>query len=86
MNPLPISQAQDADLRLSPLAMARAALRARELAARTGTKLIYGHDGVVEHIRPEAVAATSSTRDSDTHFVASQLVGGFVGVPVSRPD
>ena len=25
------------------------------------------------------------TRDSDTHFVASQLVGGFVGVPVSRP-
>lgn len=53
MNKSPIETARDADLRLSPRAMQRAAERARELAARTGTAIVVSRDGVVEHIEPE---------------------------------
>jgi len=56
MNNRPLSQAQDADLRFSQAAMERAALRARELAARTGTDLVVSHNGVIEHISPAAVS------------------------------
>jgi hypothetical protein len=53
VKPKPVEQACDADLRLSPQALLRAAQRARELAARTGTAMVVGHDGVVEHIEPQ---------------------------------
>jgi hypothetical protein len=58
MNKQPIEMARDADLRLSPRAMQRAARRARELAAQTGTAIVISHNGVIEYIRPpqEAVA------------------------------
>ncbi|MCB1958942.1 MAG: hypothetical protein KDE68_00180 [Rhodocyclaceae bacterium] len=52
MNPKPIETACDSDLRLSGQAMQRAAQRARELAARTGTELIVSRNGVIERIRP----------------------------------
>ena len=58
MNKQPIESAQDADLRLSPQAMQRAARRARELAARTGTAIVISRDGVIEHIRPRPEAGT----------------------------
>ncbi len=53
MNKQPIETARDSDLRQSPQAMRRAAQRARELAARTGTALVVSRDGVIEHIRPQ---------------------------------
>ena len=48
MNPRPIETAQDEDLRLSRQAMQRAALRAWEIAARTGTAIIIRRAGAIE--------------------------------------
>ena len=56
MNTKPIETAKDADLRAVPQALARAALRARELAARTGTRLV-----VVERGEVKLVVATSES-------------------------
>lgn len=53
MNKQPIDTARDADLRLTPQAMQRAARRARELAAQTGTAIVVSRDGLIEHIHPE---------------------------------
>ena len=52
MNPRPIETAQDEDLRLSRQAMQRAAARAWEIAARTGTAIIIRRAGVIEAVRP----------------------------------
>jgi LDH2 family malate/lactate/ureidoglycolate dehydrogenase len=57
MNTQPISHARDADLRLSQVAMERAAVRARKLAAQTGTALIVSRNGVIERIQPEVTEA-----------------------------
>ncbi|HAN55904.1 MAG TPA: hypothetical protein DCQ77_06825 [Betaproteobacteria bacterium] len=47
----PVSQLKDADMRAAPAALVRAAQRAREIAARTGTPLILAQNGkVVEKI------------------------------------
>lgn len=53
MNKRPIETARDPDLRLSHHALQRAALRAREIAARTGTAIVISRRGVVEEIRPD---------------------------------
>lgn len=52
MNQLPIDQAKDRDLRLSQVAMQRAAQRARELAKATGTTIVISRDGIIEHLNP----------------------------------
>ncbi len=52
MNTKTINQAKNADLRGSWQALQRAAQRARELAAQTGTELIVSRGGVVEYIKP----------------------------------
>jgi len=52
MNKQPIEQAFDRDLRLSQVAMQRAAQRARDLADATGTAIVISHDGVIEHLKP----------------------------------
>jgi hypothetical protein len=41
----PVSHLPDADMQAAPSALVRAAQRARELAARTGTPLVYSHNG-----------------------------------------
>lgn len=53
-----IDQATNADLRGSWHALLRAAQRARELAARTGTELVVSRNGVIERIKPEPDTAT----------------------------
>lgn len=53
MNKQPIEAAKDADLRLSLVAMQRAAQRARELAAQSGTAIVISHQGVVQLIPPQ---------------------------------
>lgn len=45
LTPQPVSHLADADMRAAPAALARAAQRARETAARTGTPLIVTKDG-----------------------------------------
>jgi len=55
--PLPISKLPDADMQAVPAALARAAQKARELAARTGTPMIYVVDGkLVEEMVPASEA------------------------------
>lgn len=63
MNKQPIETARDADLRLSLNAMRRAARRARELAAQTGTAIVVIRDGVIEHIHPQPETAGSRAQD-----------------------
>jgi hypothetical protein len=50
----PIETAQTRDLPGSWLAVQRAARRAREVAAQTGTALVVERNGVLEHIYPAA--------------------------------
>lgn len=68
MNKQPIETARDADLRLSPQAMQRAARRARELAAQTGTAIVVCLNGVIEHIRPEPESASSHVQEPSAPF------------------
>ena len=59
MNKQPIEQARDRDLRLSQVAMQRAAQRANELATATGTTIVVSHDGVIEHLKPKPQAIST---------------------------
>ena len=45
--PTPVSHLKDADMRAAPAALMRAAQRAREIAARTGTPLIVTQNGLL---------------------------------------
>jgi hypothetical protein len=62
MNKQPINQAQDRDLRLSEVAMQRAAQRAHALAKATGTTIVVSYDGVIEHLKPELHEETPQNR------------------------
>lgn len=53
MNKQPIEMARDPDLRLSAVALQRAARRAHELAHQTGTAVVISRDGVVLHVQPK---------------------------------
>ncbi|MES2089110.1 MAG: hypothetical protein V4532_03875 [Pseudomonadota bacterium] len=64
MNPKPISQSMDADLRHSQAALERAAQRAREIAAQTGTAIVISRQGIIEHIYP--TPSTASAHSSPT--------------------
>lgn len=64
MNKRPIAQANDRDLRLSQAALERAAQRARDVAAATGTAVVVSRDGVIEHLMPKAVKNHTPTNSS----------------------
>lgn len=53
MNTRPIEQARTPALRDSWPALQRAARRAREIAAQTGTALVVTRNGVIEHLYPQ---------------------------------
>lgn len=55
MNTKPIESARDADIRLSLVALRRAAQRAQELARESGLPLVISRNGLVEYapLRPE---------------------------------
>ena len=57
-------QANSAELRGSWQALQRAARRAREIAAQTGTELIVSRGGVIERIKPLPDAAAQQVRES----------------------
>jgi len=52
MNTKPIEQARTPDLRGSWAALQRAALRARQIAAQTGTAIVVSEAGKLRHIYP----------------------------------
>lgn len=58
---LPIEQARNCDLRGSAAALARAALRAREVAIRTQTALVVRRNGQLVHERISDTAGTAVT-------------------------
>jgi hypothetical protein len=60
MNKQPIEVARDSDLRLSRVAIERAARRARDLAVQTGTALVWSRHGVIELVSPSATLPTDA--------------------------
>lgn len=62
LSPRCVSHLQDADMQAVPAALARAAQRAREMAARTGTPLIIVRDGqlIEELVTSELLKSTGS--------------------------
>lgn len=65
MNDKTIDQANSAGLRGSLQALQRAAQRARELAAQTGTELIVSRGGVITRIRPQPSQVDQQVPASD---------------------
>jgi len=53
MNPKPIEQAHNPDLPASLVALRRAARHAREVAIRTGTRLVVVQNGKLVRVKPE---------------------------------
>lgn len=68
MNKQPIENARDVDLRLSKVAMHRAAQRARELAVRTGTFIIVSRGGVIEKITPKPTRAGDGVHEPEIGY------------------
>ena len=64
MNTKTIDQANTADLRGSWAALQRAARRARELAAQTGTELVVSRNGVIERIKPQPDITSDPTQET----------------------
>jgi LDH2 family malate/lactate/ureidoglycolate dehydrogenase len=62
MTTQPISQSMDADLRHSQAALERAAHRAREIAAQTGTAIVISRQGVIAPTTAMTSATTQATR------------------------
>jgi hypothetical protein len=48
----PLEEARNPDLRGSLHAMQRAALRARQIAAQTGTEIVVSRNGIIEYLNP----------------------------------
>ena len=68
MNKQPIKSALDPDLRLSAVALQRAAHRAHDLARQTGTAVVISRDGVVLPVQPKpAPSATLAQEPAATY-------------------
>lgn len=66
--PQPIETAINGDLRGSWLALQRAAARARQLAAQTGTALVVVRNGVLEHVYPQPEASANQVQESAARY------------------
>lgn len=72
MSKQPIENARDQDLRLSVNAMQRAARRALDLAAQTGTAIVVSRDGVIEQINPQREYKTATIQEpTPTYYKGS---------------
>ncbi len=69
MNKQPIEQAHDADLRLSKVALQRAARQAHELARKTGTSVVVSRSGIVEYLSPQAVPPGQRVQESAPPYI-----------------
>ncbi|MBI1905555.1 MAG: hypothetical protein HYS20_04830 [Rhodocyclales bacterium] len=68
MNTKTIDQATTADLRGSWHALQRAARRARELAAQTGTELVVSRNGIIERIRPQPDTVSHQVQETPAQY------------------
>lgn len=68
MNTKTIDQANTADLRGSWAALQRAARRARELAAQTGTELVVSRNGIIERIKPQPDTTNNPTQETPATY------------------
>lgn len=63
MKPPFVSRSSDPDMQAVPIALMRAAQRARELARQTGTKLVVVHDGKLMELDPDTCDLADEGRD-----------------------
>lgn len=66
MTPRDIQTARCPDLRASWPALLRAAQRAREVAAQTGTAIVIRRNGVIEYVYPQQEAVESQVQERTT--------------------
>ncbi len=65
----PIEHARDPDLKLVKVALQRAAIRARLIAAQTGTYLVIGRNGVVELVDPGSPSPEDHVHECPAPYV-----------------
>ena len=70
-NPRPIEEARNPLLRSAQIALQRAAIRARSIAAQTGTYLVIGRDGVVEFVDPAPQSSADRVHEPITPYTAA---------------
>jgi hypothetical protein len=58
------SKLDNPDMQAAPQALRRAARRAREIARRTGTRLVVVHDGVLRELDPDGPELQSAAGES----------------------
>jgi hypothetical protein len=58
------SKLDNADMQAAPQALRRAARRAREIARRTGTRLVVVHGGVLRELDPDSPELQSAAGES----------------------
>jgi hypothetical protein len=66
----PIEHARDPDLKLVKVALQRAAIRARIIAAQTGTCLVISRNGVVELVDPGSPSPANHVHESPAPYTA----------------
>lgn len=67
-NERPISEAKSSDLRGSWSALRRAAERAQQIAAQTGTAVVIQRDGRIVHIYPKTPNAVSAVQEDKPDY------------------
>jgi len=63
-----IEDAHDPDLRGSLPALRRAALRAREIARKTGTTIVIWRNNRIEHLKPDHDTANGNIREEPGRY------------------
>jgi hypothetical protein len=58
------SKLDNADMQAAPQALRRAARRAREIARRTGTRLVVVHGGVLRELDPDSPELQAAAGES----------------------
>jgi sugar phosphate isomerase/epimerase len=58
------STLDNADMQAAPEALRRAARRAREIARRTGTRLVVVHEGVLRELDPDSPEVQAAAAES----------------------
>jgi sugar phosphate isomerase/epimerase len=60
------STLDNADMQAAPQALRRAARRAREIARRTGTRLVVVHGGVLRELDPDGPEVLAAAEEATT--------------------
>jgi hypothetical protein len=70
-NPRPIEEARNPLLRSAQAALQRAAIRARIIAAQTGTHLVISREGVVEFVDPAPLSPADRIHEPIAPYTAT---------------